>query len=348
MMSLFLGQGEGATFWLPHAGAEQATDVDWLFYVIYGISVFFFVLVVAVMLLFMWWYRRRPGTEADQSHHHNLPLEIFWTTIPVIIVVWMFWVGWEGFADLRQAPADAYKIDVVGQKWNWSFTYPNGAGNSTVDEEEMPQAVPVLLVPPNRSVELVMTSEDVLHSFFIPDFRVKQDVIPGRFTTLWFTATEPGARHRIYCTEYCGDKHSYMYGWVEVAESWEDFQARLKQLKNIWETPDGEERTPVEVGELIYKRDCAVCHKTTEEAANFPSFLVLSRLWGEEKSVIEAGSEVSVTVDADYVHESIVDPSSQYVVGFEQGGMATNWGDKLSEREIDALAQFIESLAKDN
>ncbi len=191
------------SFWMPPQVSTVAHSVDWLFNFILAISVFFFILITLVMVIFVLKYRRREGQTAQASPSHNLPLELTWTAIPLVLVIIIFFFGFKGFLDMATPPANAYEVMVEGQKWNWSFTYPNGY----VDQN--------LHVPVDRPVQLVMSSADVIHSLYVPAFRIKMDVVPGRYTKVWFEATEPG-EYDLFCAEYCGTSHSDMLALVIV------------------------------------------------------------------------------------------------------------------------------------
>jgi cytochrome c oxidase subunit II len=195
--------GLGAGFWLPRQGSTGAARVDSLFHAITWISICFFALIVSLLAVFLWKYRSRPGHTSQPSPTHNTPLEITWTVLPVLIVVWIFWEGFTGFIDLATPPDNAYEVQVLGQKWNWTFTYPNGVVS------------PDLHVPVDTDVRLVMTSQDVIHSLYVPDFRIKRDVVPGRYEKAWFHATDTGD-YQLYCAEYCGTQHSSMLAKVVV------------------------------------------------------------------------------------------------------------------------------------
>ncbi|MFN9076116.1 MAG: cytochrome c oxidase subunit II, partial [bacterium] len=194
-------------FWMPVGASNFAAEVDWVFHFINYINYFFFVLVVGIMVYFVWKYRQKGREVYARGPNHNLPLELGWTILPTIIVVVIFFFGFKGYVSMRTVPADAYQIDVTAQQWSWQFKYPNGATS------------PDLYVPAGKPVKLVMRSNDVLHSLYIPDFRVKQDVVPGRYTTLWFQADQPteGDKfHWLFCTEFCGVGHSNMNRKVYV------------------------------------------------------------------------------------------------------------------------------------
>ncbi|MCX7895356.1 MAG: cytochrome c oxidase subunit II, partial [Thermoanaerobaculum sp.] len=179
-------------FMLPVQASSVAPAVDALFKFIFWVSAFFFLLIVGLMLFFVVRFRRRPGYQKPtEAPSHNTFLEITWSVIPLVLVMIMGFWGFKVFLDLNTPPANAYEVQVTGQKWKWLFTYPNGH----VDE--------TLHVPVDQPVRLVMTSEDVIHSFFVPAFRVKRDVVPGRYTKLWFRATKVGT-YPVFCAEYCG------------------------------------------------------------------------------------------------------------------------------------------------
>ncbi|MDQ3023174.1 MAG: cytochrome c oxidase subunit II, partial [bacterium] len=194
-----------ATVWMPQQSSTVAVFIDDLFYVIFYICMFFFVGITLALIIIVYKYRDREGGQHNPkpSPHHNFALEVTWSIIPLILAIAIFWVGYKGYLDLRTPPAGAYNINVTGQQWTWLFQYPNGKVDS------------VLHVPVGTPIELTMTSEDVLHSLFVPDFRVKQDVVPGRYTKLWFQSDYEG-EHNLFCTEYCGKDHSSMITKVLV------------------------------------------------------------------------------------------------------------------------------------
>lgn len=184
------------------AQSEFVKSVDFAFFFIVAISVFFLVLITGLMLYFVFKYSRKKNPKA-QNIHGNIPLEILWTVIPTILVLFMFYFGWMGYKEMSTIPEEAMVVDVTGQMWKWTFKYENGKTSDT------------LYVPVNRPVKVNLNSIDVNHSFYIPAFRVKKDVIPGKQNTSWFNATEVGS-YPIFCAEYCGLNHSYMYTEVVV------------------------------------------------------------------------------------------------------------------------------------
>ena len=195
-----LADAYGDGLWFRPAASTFAESSDSLWWLITWISVAFFVPIAGVMGWFMWTYRHRPAETFDpRSPSHNLPLELTWTVIPTLLIIVIFGFGFTGYLDMRTPPADAYEVRVIAQKWAWTFLHPNGLISSK------------LYVPTDRPVKLRMVSQDVIHSFYVPAFRTKWDVVPGRDSTVWFTCTEPG-EYLYECTEYCGTGHSTMIG----------------------------------------------------------------------------------------------------------------------------------------
>ena len=307
----------GGSFWLPPPSSTHAVGVDSLFYFIFYICAFFFTLIVGVMIVFVWLYRRRPGVEPGETRNYNTPLEIFWSVIPLAIVVVIFYRGFISYMELRTSPPESYEIRVIGQKWQWIFKYPNGY----IDNE--------LHVPVDEPVRLIMTSEDVIHSLFIPAFRVKMDLVPGRYTRTWFRAIEPG-EYDLWCAEYCGTEHSDMVTSVIVHEPGQ-FEPWLKDAANFLKR-----MTPVEAGkELHRRRGCAQCHSTDGTALVGPSF---KGIFGKTHSFSNAGP---TTVDENYLRESMLEPSAMVREGYKD--QMPPYGPILSEEEIAALIEFIKS-----
>ena len=319
-LALALQETDGGSFWLPPRNSTAAAGTDWAFYLIFWISLFFFVMIVALMVYFTIRYRRRPDRKvAEHAPHHSTALEIVWTVIPIGLTVLMFWGGFKAFLNLSEPPSNTFDIYVTGQKWKWLFTYPNGY----VGEE--------LHVPLDSPVRLVMTSDDVIHSFYIPDFRVKKDVVPGRYTNLWFEATESGQFH-IFCAEYCGTGHSDMITQVVVHEP-ADFAAWLEKAAAFVDT-----LPPADAGEYLYKKyGCNQCHSVDGTANTGPSF---QNSYGYEHLMSDG---TTVAVDENYIHESILDPQAKIRDGF-QGVMPTFQG-KIKESEIRQITAYLKYLS---
>jgi len=310
------------SFWLPPARSTAAPAVDDLFYLILYVSAFFFTLIVALMILFVIRYRRRPGYVQADSPSHNTILEVLWTAVPVAIVAFIFYQGFVTYLDMRVAPRNALGVNVTARQWSWSFQYDNGVDS------------PELHVPVGEPVSLRMQSQDVIHSLFIPHFRLKADVVPGRYTRTWFVATEPGT-YDLYCAEYCGRGHSAMASQVVVHPPGE-FQAWLdKELELQQSLP------PVERGRKLYAdKGCSQCHSTDGSVLVGPSF---QGIWQQRHTFSNAPPAV---VDDNYIRESILDPAAKIREGF-QPKMNTYKG-MIKDEEINALIAFIRSLGKEH
>ena len=343
MMSLFMTaiaavpQSDAATFWMPESASTVAPQVDGLFDFINIICYISFVIIAAVTIWFGIRYRQRKGQHTFESGPtHNLALEITWTAIPTIIVLVMFWLGMTVFLDLRIAPSNSYDINVTAQKWSWTFQHPEFAVTEAAE----------LTVPANRPIRLLMGSQDVLHSLFIPAFRVKQDVVPGRYTSLWFEATRPGT-YQLYCAEYCGMDHSKMLATVHVLE-WDDFQAKMGKLAREYEDIP-ESQLPAYAITRLYNR-CASCHSLDGSTGTGPSF---KGLWDRTKSgttvftngttmaeLMQPGGEFEIPEN--YIRTSLVQPQKQIVQGY--AGAMPSFQGQLKERQIDALVLMIKNL----
>ncbi len=317
-----LGASTGAGFWLPRAASTTARPVDFLFNAVTSIAIFFFLLITAVLFYFIWKYRARPGHTAQPSPTHNQRLEITWTVIPILIVIWIFWEGFAGYLDLQTPPENAYEVQVLGQKWKWLFTYPNGV----VDDN--------LHVPPGESVRLVLTSQDVIHSLYLPEFRIKRDAVPGRYEKEWFDSGEPG-EYQIFCAEYCGTSHSGMLAKVVVHGTRAEFDQWLADAANFIDKLPPEKLW--EGGQKLYnQRGCKQCHSVDGAAGIGPTF---KAIWGHAQALKGGGS---VVVDENYVRESILNPQAKVVAGFEPV-MPTYQG-RLKDKEITAIIEYLKTL----
>jgi cytochrome c oxidase subunit II len=307
-----------ASVWFPEGASQGAEQVDRLFFFVLTISVFFFFVILSAMTLFTFRYRRRDPSEVSHGSHHNTWLEITWSVIPGIIVAVIFVWGFLAYLNMRTPPDGAYEIQVIARKWSWSFVYPNGH----VDSD--------LHVPIDRPVRLVMSSDDVIHSLFVPAFRIKMDLVPGRYTETWFEANRVG-EYTLYCAEYCGTQHSTMLARVVVHPSGE-FEPWLEKAANLLET-----LTPVEAGEVLYlRRGCAQCHSVDGSAKSGPTFL------GAYGTTQLMTSGASVVIDENYLRESILEPQAKIRAGYKPV-MPTYQG-QLRDEEIAALIAYIKSL----
>ncbi len=316
-MALALLQADG--FWMPGRGSTTAGGVDWLFYFILAISAIFFIGIVVVMALFVFRYRARPGHREQQTASHNLPLELTWSIIPLLLVIVIFWFGFTTYLNQSTPPQNSLEVMVTAQKWNWLFTYANG----WVDEE--------LHVPAGRPVTLVMTSEDVIHSFYVPDFRLKKDVVPGRYTKAWFEAIEPG-EHQIFCAEYCGTEHSSMLSRV-VVHTAADYEQWLETAGAFYE-----QLPPAEAGaEMLRKFGCVQCHSVDGSAGTGPT---LKDIYGQTHQFTDG---TSAAVDENYIRDSILNPLDKVRQGY-QGVMPTFQG-KITDQEISWIIAAIKAYS---
>jgi len=265
-------------------------------------------------------YRRKKNPNPEDISG-SLPLEIAWTVIPVILVLIMFWYGWENFKVMLAVPEDAFNVKVSARMWSWSFQYPNGLKSD------------LLRVPAGKPVNLDITSEDVLHSLFIPAFKTKKDAVPGMQTNLWFTAPRPG-EYDIFCSEYCGQGHSSMITKV-VAMTEEEF--------NTWyQTPNDEKagkKAVRDVSEVLDEYGCLDCHSTDGSDLTGPSF---KGIYGGKTVVITAGKERELTVDDAYLRSSVLSADTDIVKGYPD--VMPSFKDELSEEELTAVINYIKDL----
>jgi cytochrome c oxidase subunit 2 len=309
------------TFWFPEQASTFAAEVDSFFYFILWLSVFFFVLIVGGMAYFIWKYRERPGYRGNPEAEHNTPLEITWTVLPTFIVIYIFVRGAAGYLNMSRAPSETLDIQVQAQKWAWTFTYPNGAVS------------PELHLPIDQAAKMVMRSSDVIHSFFVPAFRAKSDVVPGRYNLMWFQPTKEGT-YDLLCTEYCGDKHSEMLTKVTV-HSKEGYE---KWVADAAKPPED----PVEHGKWIYERyGCKSCHSLDGSKVVGPSF---QGSWGVDVAL--AGGKGSQAFDENYVRESILDPQAKARSGYEAASAMPSYQGRLKEEQLAAVIEFLKSLKK--
>ncbi len=333
------------TFWMPEGASTISREVDWVFNFINYINYFFFVLVVGIMLYFVWKYRQKGREVYARGPSHNTMLELGWTIAPTIIVVVIFFMGFRGFVDMKTPPSNSYQIDVTASKWNWSFKYPNGATSND------------LYVPAGKPVKLVMRSEDVLHSFYIRDFRVKQDVVPGRYSSLWFQADEPTGSdkfHWLFCTEFCGKGHSDMNRHVYVLPE-KDFDDWVVE-QGRWLDKIPAEELYFKAGPQLYAR-CASCHTLDGKPSTGPSwgnYDGSGNIWQrtdsktsthkvDGKSIADLIGDGKAFPNAQsYIRNSILNPGEHLVDGF--GNVMPTFRGQLTDKGIDALIGFMQHL----
>jgi cytochrome c oxidase subunit 2 len=300
---------------LPERASAFAGEVDALFFFIVAVTIVFTVGISIALVFFAVKYRRRSDADRPPEIHGSLVLEITWTVIPLLIVVVMFVWGAKVFFHMNRPPDDAMTVSVVGKRWMWKLQHPTGQ-----------REINELHVPKGRAVKLVITSEDAIHSFFVPAFRIKKDAVPGRYNVAWFRATKTGSFH-LFCAEYCGTEHSKMIGKVVVMEP-EDYQT--------WLAGGPPPESPVVAGEKLFTElNCITCHRP-DSAGRGP---VLDGIFGRP---VRLASGDTVVADEAYVRESIVNPAARVVAGY-QPVMPTYQG-LVSEEQLIALVAYIESL----
>ena len=298
---------------LPETASTFAAQVDPLFWFLTIFVSIFCVGITAVFIFLGLKYRQEPGRKS--VHVENMALELTWTVIPAIIAIGIFAWGSVIYFDYAQIPKDTYDVSVVGKQWMWKLQHPNGR-----------REVNALTVPVGQPVKLTMTSQDVLHDFYVPAFRVKQDVIPARYTTMWFEATKVG-EYPLYCAEYCGTEHSTMGGTVTVL-SQADFSAWLGGETGM---------TPVESGQALFQQmGCATCH-AAGDASRGPA---LEGKFGTQETMTDGST---VDIDEEYLRESILNAGAKVVAGYAP--LMPNFGNQLSEEDVTHLIAYIKSLS---
>jgi cytochrome c oxidase subunit 2 len=301
---------------VPEQASSFAQDVDHLTFALVAMSTFFTVLISIMVVVFAVRYRRRSPEAVGSGFNNSMLLEVTWTVIPLLIVLVTFGWGAKIYFKLYRPPADAAEYFVTGKQWMWKTQHPTGQ-----------REINELHVPLGQPVKLTMTSEDVIHSFFIPAFRTKADVVPGRYTTMWFTPTKTGRFH-LFCAEYCGAEHSRMIGWVTVMEP-DEYQAWLGGVP-VPAAP------PAEAGaELFARLTCSTCHKEAASGLG-PS---LHGVYGSDVRL--ASGETAVADDA-YLRESILSPATRVVAGFQP--VMPSFQGQISEEELMQLISYIKSL----
>lgn len=303
----------------PESASTVSRQVDALFFAWSAISVFFTILIAVLILYFMVRYRRRGVDEVGLAERAPYWLEIAWSIVPLFIALAMFAWGARVFYNIYRAPKTAVEYWTVGKQWMWKFQHPDGH-----------REINALHIPVGQPIKLNIQSEDVIHSVFIPAFRIKQDAVPGRQTSVWFEATKPGVYH-LFCTEYCGGEHSKMIGWIYALEP-EQYQAWLAG------GPAG--KSMVASGaDLFQSFACNTCHReaTASLAARAP---LLEGLFGSQVRLLDGRT---VVADDNYVRESILNPAAKVVAGW-QPIMPTYQG-QVTEEQLAQLMTYVRSLA---
>lgn len=321
------------SFWLPPKASVTADYVDGTFYFIYYTCLVFFVAIVAAMIKFVRDYRMKSANDRTSPMAGSHLLELVWSVIPSIGLFAFFWFGFQGYTRLAVVPQNAMEIRVTGQKWYWTFGYPaDGFEVSTAPALQSKAAeageVLGLVVPMGRPVKLVGSSVDVLHSMYVPAFRVKKDVMSNRYGVLWFEATQEGV-FDFFCTEYCGTDHSRMRTKV-IVKSPEEYAAWVARQKEASARPAA--------GDEVYaKYGCSACHSVDGAAGVGPTF---KGLFARGQEALADGS--TVTVDDNYIRESVMDPMAKVVQGFAPAMPA--FAGRINDQEINALIDWMKTL----
>lgn len=295
----------------PEQASTLAPRVDALIYYVLGVSVFFTLLILALIVYFVVKYRRRSPDEFPRHDVQSMKLEITWCVIPFILMLVMFFWGTNLYAWMKRPPENAMTIYVLGKQWMWKLQHPEGV-----------REINALHVPVGQRVKLIMGSQDVIHSFFVPAFRIKQDVVPGVFTSEWFTATKPG-RYHLFCSQYCGAEHANMIGEVIAMEPAE-YQA--------WLSGAPQDIAPAAAGQRLFSSmGCGACHG---ERGPTLAGLYLSKV------PLDDGR--TVVADENYLRESIIEPTAKIVAGYP--AIMPSYRGQLSEEQIVDLVAYIKSL----
>lgn len=309
-----------------YSGASNLVKTtDDAFLLIIGISVIFLVGITATILWFLYRYNRKRHPVAEQIHGSNT-LEIVWTVIPLIIVIFMFQYGWAGYSPVSKAPKDAMKIKATARMWSWMFEYENGVKTDT------------LYVPLNKAVILDLISEDVIHSLYIPAFRVKEDMVPGRINRMWFIGQKTGS-YELFCAEYCGLSHSYMFTDVKVLEQ-KDYDAFMAQRSDT-ALMAADAAVPGLAGRrLVELNGCMVCHSTDGTKLVGPTF---KGVYNHTVNVVTNGETRELVADDEYIKKSIYEPDADIVQGYTKGQMVS-YKNQLNDQEVQQIIEYLETL----
>ena len=309
----------------PQQASNFVAGVDLAFMIILGVSIFFLIALTVIMLVFIRKYRKEKHPKAVQNEGNN-KLEALWTGIPLVLVLVMFYFGWMGWKPMKNPPDDAMRVTAIARMWNFRFEYENGKFSDS------------LIVPINEPVILDLVALDVLHSLYIPAFRVKEDMVPGQDKVMWFIPGTPG-EFDLFCTEYCGLEHSYMFTGVKVVPK-EEFDAWMTDTTAVTAVVDTELSLADQGWEVLTRNGCNVCHSSDGSKIIGPSYL---GGWGGTRTVVSGREELQVTVDEAYIKRSIFDPDAEVVKGFNKGQMFTYEG-MVTEAEVELIIEYLKAL----
>lgn len=291
-------------------------QVDSTFFIIFAITIIMLIGIVATTIYFVVKYRRQKYPRPTATKNYSILLETIWTVVPSVIVILMFYYGWVSYKTLRNVPEHALQVKVTGHQWSWSFEYTNGKTSNK------------LYVPVGKPVKVRITSTDVIHSFYIPAFRVKRDAVPGMETYVWFSPAKTGS-YDIFCAEYCGVGHSSMITTVEVLPE-REFQEWLQK---------GEEPEEKEAVALLRKYGCLGCHSLDGTKKIGPT---LYNLASRAVSVVITGKKQTIRVDEEYLKRSILDPGADIVEGYPP--VMPSFKGIIPDKELDVIVDYLETL----
>jgi len=309
----------------PQQASNFVAGVDLAFMIILGVSIFFLIALTVIMLVFIRKYRKEKHPEAIQNEGSN-KLEALWTGIPLVLVLVMFYFGWMGWKPMKNPPDDAMRVTAIARMWNFRFEYENGKFSDS------------LIVPINEPVILDLVALDVLHSLYIPAFRVKEDMVPGQEKVMWFIPGTEG-EFDLFCTEYCGLEHSYMFTGVKVIPK-EEFDAWMTDTTAVAAVVNTELSLADQGFEVLRRNGCNACHSSDGSRIIGPSYL---GGWGGSRTVVSGREELQVAVDEAYIKRSIFDPDAEVVQGFPKGQMLTYEG-QVTEAEVKLIIEYLKAL----
>jgi len=294
------------------------------FFLITGISLFLMTGLTVTMLYFVFRYNKKKNKTAIQNEG-NTKLEIIWTVVPILLALMMFYFGWEGWKPMNKPPKDAMTITTTARMWSFSFLYQNGKESTE------------LVVPVNTPVKINLISVDVIHSLFIPAYRLKSDIVPGREKVMWFIPEREGD-YDLYCAEYCGLRHSYMKSMVKVLSK-EKFTAWYGDTATLAKAGTGSAVS--DQGLTIMRfQGCMACHSTDGSKIVGPTYL---NLFGKQQVVSKDGADVTITADEEYIKRSILDPNAEIVKGYPKGLMQSYKG-KISDADMAKIIDYLKTL----
>lgn len=316
---------KGGSFWFPPQASDVAAGHDFTYDLILWVCIVFFVLICGATLYFMVKYRKRPGHKEQITSTHNTRLEIAWSVIPLALLMVFFGVSTYWYFRMVTPPGEeCTEIRVEASQWKWRFNYEGQPFDKAWQTKK-------LYLVKDQPYQLVMTTpdSDVIHSLFIPAFRVKQDCVPGRFNKLWFRPTKTG-EFPLYCTEYCGKDHSNMTTTVVVVESEAEWQRLVESEYNPADYDYDE------LGQIIFDDNCKTCHSLQEDVTIIgPSFAGFGDRWGKDREMADGSKR---KVDRNYIKDSLENPGQEVVAGYPD--QMTPFMD-FNEREFEAIVRFL-------